>query len=380
MISNVMHKKRWAKGLAGRDSLEKGITNRQMFFILILVIAAFRTTDIPQLAAKSMGRSGWIMILLYAVPYSLVALMLAKLNSMFGGMTLYEYGPILLGKVLSNIFCILLFVYLFSVLVFLNHNMSNIITMNFLPKTKPIFTLAAATALFGFVVYKGTDTIARLLELFGLLYVLATLILCLLMLTQSEIANIHPLYSPGEGANFASSLLKFGAIYGGMENLLLIPFTKRNQGAPKVAFFSIICVGILFVLVTEGTIGLIGVNNATVYNDAFIEAIKLAEAPVIERMDIFYFTFGLTTLFSSLIIIIHTLVEILLKVLPMAKRWLVVALVCAASYAAALIVMMIPEYDLAVQPIRSVLGLVFAGVVPTLLFLLAKWKKRLSKG
>ena len=306
--------------------------------------------------------------------------MLAKLNSMFGGMTLYEYGPILLGKVLSNIFCILLFVYLFSVLVFLNHNMSNIITMNFLPKTKPIFTLAAATALFGFVVYKGTDTIARLLELFGLLYVLATLILCLLMLTQSEIANIHPLYSPGEGANFASSLLKFGAIYGGMENLLLIPFTKRNQGAPKVAFFSIICVGILFVLVTEGTIGLIGVNNATVYNDAFIEAIKLAEAPVIERMDIFYFTFGLTTLFSSLIIIIHTLVEILLKVLPMAKRWLVVALVCAASYAAALIVMMIPEYDLAVQPIRSVLGLVFAGVVPTLLFLLAKWKKRLSKG
>ncbi len=359
--------------------MEKGITNRQMFFILILVIAAFRTTDIPQLAAKAMGRSGWIILLAYAVPFSLIALMLAKLNNMFGGMTLYEYGLILLGKVLSRILCVLFFIYLFSVLVFLNHNMSNLITMNFLPKTKPIFTLAAAITLFGFVVYKGTNTIARLFELLGVLYVLATLILCLLMFTQSEIANILPLYNPNEGANFASSLLKFGAIYGGLENLLLIPFTKRNQGAPKVAFFSIIFVGILFVLITEGSIGLIGVNNVTVYNDAFIEAIKLAEAPVIERMDIFYFTFGLTSLFSGLIIIIHSLVGIALKMLPRAKRWLVVASVCAASYAATLFVITIPAYDLAYQRALPVLVLFFAGVVPTLLFLLAKIKKRSSQ-
>ncbi len=356
--------------------MEKGVTNRQMFFILVLVISAFRTTDIPQLIAKNLGRSGWIMILLYAVPFSLVALMLAKLNNMFKGMTLFEYGPMLLGKALSYIFCILLFVYLFSVLVFLNQNMNSLISMNFLPKTKPMFTLAAATALFGFVVYKGTDTIARLFELLGILYLVATVTLCVLMLVQSEPANVLPLYNPNEGKEFASNLLKFGAIYGGMENLLLIPFTKRNQGAPKVAFFSIITIALLFVLITEGSIGLTGVNNATAYNDAFIEAIKLAEAPVIERMDIFYLTFGLASLFAGLIILIRSLVEILLKMLPRAKRGAIVSSVCAATYLGTLLVIKIPGYELAYQTMLPVLVLFFAGAVPTLLFLLAKLKRK----
>ena len=356
--------------------MEKGITNRQMFFILVLVITSFRTTDIPQLAAKHLGRSGWIMILAYAVPFSLVALMLAKLNNMFKGMTLFEYGPILLGKVLSHILCILLFVYLFSVLVFLNHNMNNLISMNFLPKTKSMFTLAAATILLGYVVYKGTDTIARLLELLGILYIVATLTLCALMLAQSEIANILPLYNPNEGKEFASKILKFGAIFGGMENLLLIPFTTRNQGAPKVAFFAIIFISLLFVLITQGSIGLLGVNNATAYNDAFIEAIKLADAPVIERMDIFYFTFGLASLFAGLIILVHSLVELLLKILPMVKRWLIVSSVCTASYLATLYLIKIPEYDSIYVNMLPVLVLIFVVAVPVLLFVLAVLKKR----
>jgi len=364
----------------GRHSLEKGITNRQMFFMFILVISSFRTTDIPQLVAKNLGRSGWILILVYAVPFSLVALMLAKLNNMFKGMTLYEYGPILLGKVISRILCLLLFIYLFSVLIFLNHTMNNLISMNFLPRTKPVYSLAAATALFGFVVYKGTDTIARLLELLGILYVVATLVLGLLMLAQSEITNILPLYNPSDGAELATSMLKFATIFGGIENLLMIPFTKRNQGAPKAAFFSIVCISILFVLITEGSIGLLGVNNATAYNDAFIEAIKLAEAPVIERTDLFYLTFGLTSLFSGLMILIHSLVEILLKMLPRAKRWLVVSSVCAVSYATALFAAQVPAYDFAYQSLLPVLVLFFAGLMPTLLFLLAKFKQRPSAG
>lgn len=358
--------------------MEKGITNRQMFFVLVLVIAAFRTTDIPQLAAKLVGRSGWIVILLFAIPYGLTALIQAKLHNRFTGLTLYEYGQILLGKVLGRILCAAFFLYLFSVLVFLIHNLSSLISMNFLPKTKPMFTLAAAMALLGYVVYKGTDTIARLFELLGVLYIIATVTLCVLMLTQSEITNILPLYNPNEGKEIVKNLIKFGSIYGGMENLLMVPFTKRNQGAPKVALICIFCIGFLFVLIIEGTYGLIGVNNAMAFNDAFVEAIKLAEAPVIERMDIFYFTFGLTSLFAGLIILIHSLVQILTKFIPRAKRWMVVVSVCFASYIAVLLVMGIPAYDVFYQTMLPFLVLPFAVLLPVLLFIIAKIRKKPS--
>ncbi len=217
--------------------MEKGITNRQMFFILLLVICAFRTIDMPQIAAKTMGRSGWIMFIVYAVPFSLVAVMVTKLNNMFIGMTLFEYGQILLGKVLNYFLCILLIGYFFTVLTYLYENMIELISTNFLPKTEPAFTLAAAIALFGFIVHRGTETMARLFELLGTMFLAVTLLLCLLMLTQSDIVNILPLYNPNDFGHFFDVLLLFETMYGGMGVLFLIPFHQRNKKAPKVAFF-----------------------------------------------------------------------------------------------------------------------------------------------
>ncbi len=356
--------------------MEKGITNRQMFFILLLVICAFRTIDIPQLAAKAMGRSGWMMIMVYAVPFSLIAMMVAKLQNMFPGMTLFEYGQILLGRVLSFVCCVLFAVYFFSALVYLNENMAKLISMNFLPKTPPAFTLAAAIALFGFIVHRGTETMARLFEVLGVVYFAVTLLLCLLMLTQSEIANILPLYHPDEGRQFFDGILLFGTVFGGLENLLLIPFWKKNKGAPKTAFFSILVIGLLFVLITEGSIGMLGINNAVVYNDAFIEAIKLTDAPVLERPDILYITIGLASLFAILTLLIHSIVELISRMFPMARRGLLVCVICAAAYGAAMAAFAMPAYNEAYKKILPVLVLFFAGAMPTLLFLLAFIKRR----
>lgn len=359
-----------------RDSLEKGITNRQMFFIMLLVISAFRTIDIPQMAAITMGRSGWSVVFIYAVPFSLIAVMVTKLNNMFMGMTLFEYGEILLGKVLRCILCVLFILYYFSVLVYLNENIAKLITMNFLPKTQPVFTLGLAIALFGFIVYRGTETMARLFELMGVMYLAVTLLLCLLMLTQSEPENILPVYNPDEWKQFLSALLMFGTVFGGMENLLLIPFTNKNKKAPRTAFFSIWAIALLFVLIAEGSIGMLGVNNAMVYNDTFIEAVKLTNAPVIERPDILYITVSLASLFAILTVLIHSTVEILSRMFFAAKRGLLVLIVCASSYAASLIVLGIPAYNPAFKKILPALVLFFAGAVPTLLYLTAVIKKK----
>lgn len=358
--------------------MEKGITNRQMVLIMFLVVSAFRTMDIPQMAAITMGRSGWIVILLYAVPFSLVAVMATKLNNMFQDMTLFEYGQILLGKVLSWFLCILLIVFYFSVLVYLNESMSNIITTDLLPQTQPFLTMGLVIALFGFVVYRGTETMARLFELMGAMYLAVMLLLCLLLLTQSEITNILPLYNPNEGSQLKDALLPFGIVYGGMDLFLMIPFTNRNKGAPKTAFFTMLAIAVQFVLVTEGSIGILGVNNAMVYKDTFIQAIKLADAPVIERTDVLYMTVGLGSMFAVLIALIHSIVGIVTRMFPSAKRSLIVIIICLINYIATLAAFGIPAYRSLFKNIVPYLSLLFTGVLPALLYLTASVKKRIG--
>jgi spore germination protein len=358
--------------------LEKGITNRQMVLIMVLVISAFRIMDIPQMAATAMGRSGWIVILLYAVPFSLVAVMATKLNNMFQNMTLFEYGQILLGKVLNWFLCILLMVFYFCVLAYLNVSMSNIITIDLLPQTQPFLTTGLVIALFGFIVYKGTETMARLFELMGAMYLAVMLLHCLLLLTQSEITNILPFYNPNEGSQLIDSLLPFGIIYGGMDLLLMILFTKRNKGAPKVAFFTMLAIAVQFVLITEGSIGILGVNNAMAYKDTFIQAIKLADAPVIERPDILYMTVGLGSMFAVLIAFIHSIVGIITRMFPSAKRGLIVIIICVIDYIATLAAFGIPAYMPLYKNIVPYLSLFFTGVLPVLLYLIASVKKRMG--
>jgi spore germination protein (amino acid permease) len=360
--------------------LEKGITNRQMFFIMVLIITSFRTTDIPQMAAQTIGRSGWIIIIAYAVPFSLVAIMLAKLQMMYAGMTIVEYGQVLLGKVLNYIMCSLFVVYFFTVLVYLNHSLVTLISANFLPKTDPAFYLAAAIALFGFIVYKGTETMARLFELMGVMYIAVTLLLCILMITQSEIVNILPFYNPNEVMHFTDAIVLFGSTYGGLENLFLVPFGKKNKTAPRVAFFCIWAICLLFILVTEGSIGMLGVNNTIVYRDAFIEAVKLAYAPVIERPDILYITIGLASLFAGLIILIHSVVELILKIFTLAKRGIPVTAVCVATYGATMYLLNSPALFESLKKALPMIVLFFAGGMPGILFLLAVIKKRSQAG
>ena len=73
--------------------------------------------------------------------------------------------------------------------------------------------------------------------------------------------------------------------FGGIEVLLIMPFSSKNKKAPLIAFLTLIFIGLLYMLVVESTISILGINNTILYNDSFIEAVKIVYIPVIERTD-----------------------------------------------------------------------------------------------
>jgi hypothetical protein len=77
---------------------------------------------------------------------------------------------------------------------------------------------------------------------------------------------------------------------------------------------------------------ILGVNNTIALNDSFIEAIKVVEIPVLERTDVFYLTFGLTSLFAGMIIVFSAVIEIACRLFAKVKRYIIVVIVSVVFF------------------------------------------------
>jgi hypothetical protein len=125
----------------------------------------------------------------------------------------------------------------------------------------------------------------------------------------------------------------------------------------------------------EGTIMILGINNTIAFNDSFIEAIKIVELPVIERTDIFYLTFGLTSLFAGMIIVFTAIVEFTCRLIPKVKRNIIVIVIGIIFLILCLLALNINNMKEVFESFAPYLVLTSSILIPTLLFIIAKIKK-----
>jgi len=157
---------------------------------------------------------------------------------------------------------------------------------------------------------------------------------------------------------------------------LIVPFTKCNKKAALMAFLTLIFIGLFYVLVVESTISILGINNTAFYSDAFIEAIKVVDIPVIERTDIFYLTVGLTSLFSGLIMVFLAILEFVCRLFAKANRH-VMAIVCGVVlYALCLFALGIKDITDVLDVCAPYMVLMSSILIPVTLFVLAKFKDK----
>ncbi|MFA9380522.1 MAG: endospore germination permease [Acetanaerobacterium sp.] len=358
--------------------MSNSVTNRQMFFIIVLTLTAYTTIDIPKRMAEAAGRSSWIPILVSCVVFALAAVIITKLNNMFQGKVFFDYSQQIIGKFLTYLIGVCFILYFFIIGIYLKLELVGMLSSNFLPQTPKFVMLAFSIPIFAYVSYKGITNIARLFEICGAMFVIITLGICLLMVSQGMSENVRPFYNPNEAKRFWNEASRFLTPFGGIEVLLIIPFTPINKKAPRVAFFTLIFIGLFYVLIVESTIMMLGVNNTMAYNESFIEAIKIVEAPVIERTDMFYLTFGLLSLFTGMIIVFTLIVEFACKIFSKAKRIIIVVAIGILFY-------VLTMFSFNAEHIKSVydsfmpyLVLVFSIFIPTIIFIVAKVKKRIA--
>ncbi len=353
-----------------------------MVFIIFLTLTTYTSIDLPKIMVQAAGRTSWIPIIIVSLIFAFAAVIITKLNIMYPGKMLFDYGQEIVGKFFTRVIVSYYSLYFLMIGVYLKLKLVGVLQSNFLFLTPKPLTLFIAILLFGYVAYKGITNVARMFEISGMMFLIITLGICVSMLTQGMKENVLPIYNPSDAKQFAGAVKDLVTPFGGTEVLLAIPFTAINKKAPKTVFFTLISIGLFCVLLVESTIMILGINNAACLNDSFIEAIKIVEIPVIERTDILYLTFGLTSLFAGMIIVYIVTVEFACKLFSKIKRLAIVVAVGVILFILSLFALNIKNFNELFGKMATVPVLISGMLVPAILLTVAKVRKRkkLKKG
>jgi spore germination protein (amino acid permease) len=359
--------------------MQNSVTNRQLFFIIFIVLTAYTSISLPSILAKTTGRSSWVFVLIVALVFALFGVIISKLNQMFLGKALFTYSKEIVGTFFSKAIVVYFVFYFLGIAIFLKINLVETLKSNFLPNTPAIIVLFLAIALFSYAAYKGITNIARMVEIYGILFLVVTVLICLFMFFNGTKYNVLPIFNKDDIAFFPKSLPNLIFSFGGLEVLFIIPFTKSNKSPCKTIFLTLIFVGVFYAFSTEATFTILGINNSIMLNDAFIEAIKITEFPIVERPDIFYLTFGLTSLFSGMIIVFTALLEFICELFPKLNRMLITFLISVLLFVLVIVSLEFKNLKSIFENVIIYFVIVSCFVIPSLLLIIAKIKNRKNK-
>ncbi|MFZ5974946.1 MAG: GerAB/ArcD/ProY family transporter [Bacillota bacterium] len=359
--------------------MTNSITNRQMFFILFLTLTTYTAIGIAKVMVENANTGCWIPILVMALIFAVAVTTIVRLNNMFQGKVLFDYSREIVGKFPAYVLGIYFILYFLLLGIYLNVQVVNMIRAEFYPETPQWATLLLGIPVFGFMAYKGVTNVARLFEIYGIIFITAAVTVHVIMFTQGMGYSIFPLFNKADMGQYAAALKDAVFPFLGIEILTIIPFTQKNgKKATKAAFFTLIAIGLFYVMVVESTVKIAGFHNITSYKYPLIEAVRLADIPFFERGDILYLTMGFFGLIAGITIVYLAIVEYACRVFAKAKRAVIVIITGAVLTAACLFALGIKDLDIFLDYF-TFMGLVSAILIPTVLFVIARVKKRAGK-
>lgn len=361
--------------------MTKNITNRQLFFILLLTITALGIVNIAKTMAEHAGTGYWIPVLTMAIFFAFGAAIIVKLNNMHKDKTLCEYSKKLIGPFFTKVISFFYFIYFTLILVYLILQVSIILQANYLKSTPIWATMLVGIPVYCYVAYKGINTLARMVEIIGILYFVVGLAIIALMFSQGDILRILPLFVPSQIHNYITAIRYTILPFLGIEVLLFIPFSSRNgKKSIYTAFFSVIIIGLFYLVTIMSSIMKVGLNSIVHYKNAVIVTIRDIEVPILDflkRLDVLYLTLGFLGLFMSVSIVYAIITEILLKLIPRINRLIIVLSLAVVLFFACFFVSTISaDYIKFINKIGIILGLVAAILIPILLLIITLKRKK----
>jgi spore germination protein (amino acid permease) len=359
------------------------MTNRQLVFVVFIACAGLTTVTTSQFLAVSADRGAWLTLLLTSLVFGLMAVVIVRLGRMYEGKMLFEYSQAITGRFFAYVLGIIYVLYFLLFEAALCNSSSSIARANFLPKSPQSALILILIPVCGFIAYKGLTNAARLAEIFCIWFWAVAALIYIPMLIEGDLNYLLPLFNASNVGKYIAATKEALPSFLGMEVLTVIPMTKNNKRAGKTAFFTLIGLGLFYILDVYGCYAMIGLNEIVYHQYPLIDAVRLVEYPAIEflqRVDVSYMTFGFIRIFIGEGIIYIAMVELLCKMLPKAKRVVVVLVVGAVIAAVSMALLLVKDVSLILRQTLTYAAILTVFVIPLTLLIIAKVKKHGKKG
>lgn len=354
------------------------VTNRQLFFLLLLTITGYSLISIPGDAVRVSGTGAWITILLLACLFAIGVFFIASLNKMFEGKTIFEYSSLLVGKAGAIVISLIYTAYFIFLSILLFRGVAEFIKASYLPLT-PIWVLMVLFEVITFyIASQGITNVGRVSELFGIAFIIFILFIRIVMFFIGDFTNIQPLIDPRQIKESVIGVKDLIVPFLGIEILTIIPFGKVNlKKGVSYCIATLLFIGLFYIIVTETAIMIVGINEITNYTDSLIEALRQTELPksfLLERADIIFATVGFAGILSCLSIVAFTTVEHASKIFSKTNRNVLFLVLAILTFIVGSYLVDAKIIDYLLKSVLPFWGIFVAFIIPIILYIIAKIK------
>jgi spore germination protein len=358
--------------------LNKSLSNSQISFIVFCYTIGYGIVSLPKNTAMNLGTSGWIAIVIGDLILLFSAFLFLYLAKTFNNNTIYEYSEILTGKLITYIIIFIFCIYSISTASIITRLSAETIKLTILINTP---SWALSLILLSVVLYtliNEINILGRVFQVIGIFVLITIFFTPVIIFTQGDITNIKPFFS-GDIKSMIDTLPSIIFPFVGIEILSVIPldFKKNNKHISLYIALTILLIGILYVMIVESCISVMGTKSIINYEDALFATIRRIEFDFLQFLKRFDSIFVITRLFiiySSIVLSLYIPVYLLNKLFPSIYRNYIVITVIIITYVSGLI----PKTMDALRTILNYVGyisIIVIIVIPLLLSIITLIKK-----
>jgi len=264
--------------------MKETLTNKQISFVIFQIVVGYGIVGLPKKIAEIGGTGGWITLLISTLIFIFVTNMFLYLGVSHKNQTIYEYSESLVGKYLSKLIIVIYIIYFTVFSSSLIRVSSETLKITVFERTPTIVLIISFYSILYYTIIKRLRVFARLSEMYGIIFIVAILVIQLIMFTSGDYVNLRPFIIFEDIPAYLTGIPKVLFSFYGVEIIAIIPLcAENNKRVYKYSSIMMAFIGFLYIIIVESCISLMGVDNIIYYEDALFIAIR--------RLDITYLEF-----------------------------------------------------------------------------------------
>ncbi len=331
---------------------------------------------IPRAAAEAAGNDAWFVIIVGGLLSIVAAYFLTKLALMFPRHTFTTFSRTIVGKWIGLLLTISFIFYFFYYCAYMARAFCEVTKLYLLGSTpiEAILIFYIWATVFG--TRGGIEVISRTCQFLFPIIISIVFILGLSMVPHLDFARLHPFFQT-PWPEMLKAIINSFSIYLGFEIVLfIVPYLAKPQNAIKNSITAISMITLLYVFIMIISSALFGATDLKKIIWPMVIATQMIDFPggIIENQEAIFLAAWTTAAFTSSIILLHFLVQIMAQVIHFEESKPILYFIMPFIY----LLTLLPNNIALVFAMGAFIGkygLMFAIGVPIVLLIIAKVRK-----